>query len=165
MLVRVIQREDGGLSILTPVVKDDETAEEAVARYAEQATARNPALAGRPFVDVDTSALPDYDGPCAECDGMHPTRDRWSLVDGSVVVDERVPDLHAALAHARQRQDDATAQLRAAYAASPRDADAIAEARDAVMLSQDDLARLAGLRGRSRSEIATGLAEFGGEGG
>lgn len=77
MMVRVIERADGGVSIIRPVRR--RRAGETARAYHDdifgKATRNDKRLHGRAYVDLDDSELPP--------DREH--RDSWRLVDGKVV--------------------------------------------------------------------------------
>lgn len=77
MLVRVVAREDGGVSVIRPVrqYRDGEPEDDYHAEVFGKAMTNDPALTDRPYADIDDDDLPSREH-----------RDRWCLRDGRVVV-------------------------------------------------------------------------------
>ena len=78
MLVRVVEREDGGVTIITPCrpLREGETWPEYYAETFGKALANSPELIGRPFADIDHESLP----------ADRKDRERWRLRGKRVIV-------------------------------------------------------------------------------
>lgn len=108
MKVRVWHNPDGSVRVTYPNPKgrrEGETEAAFFARVMATTAAKVPDLAGLPFVDVDSSALPAREAACTVCGGTHPTRNQWRIAAGKVKVDAAVPNPHRIHAHALRDLD------------------------------------------------------------
>lgn len=106
---RIIERADGSLAVIHPAPKSrraDETEASWLARVFDKAQAADPELAGRPFEEMDSDALP----------ADRTQRHAWRRRAGRVVVDPTVTAPPTRAERRRQAIEQATtlADLKAA---------------------------------------------------
>lgn len=103
MLVRVVERADGTLSIIRPTApqKEGESDTEYLDRVTETALTAD-ILKGRPYFDIEESELPERNEVCEDtsCPSTHHSaRDAWRLVGGKPAIDPTVPNPSRLSAH------------------------------------------------------------------